>query len=183
MSSARDMTNLILVGPMGAGKSAIGRRLAARFGLEFVDADQEIERRCGATVAEIFAREGESGFRRHEGMVLAELLAGSHRVIATGGGAVLDAGSRASMRSRGFVVHLQVSMERQLARLAGDRTRPLLAGADPAAVLRELAVTRAPLYAEVADLAFDTDAWTDEQAAGRLAELLSTRWHPQGVVA
>lgn len=168
---------------MGAGKTAIGRHLATRLALDFADADREIERRCGDTIAGIFAREGEAGFRRHERAVLAELLAGTGRVIATGGGAVLDADTRALMRSRGFVVHLQVGLERQLARLEGDRTRPLLAERDRAAVLRELSATRAPLYAAVADLAFDTDPWTDEEAADRLAAELSARWLAQGVIA
>ncbi|TWT21191.1 shikimate kinase [Luteimonas marina] len=168
--------NLVLVGPMGAGKSSIGRRLAGRFGLDFVDADREIEARTGASIPTIFECEGETGFRAREAATLAELLARDGLVVATGGGAVLDAGSRRQMRERGFVVHLQVSLARQLERLARDRSRPLLAGDDRADVLRRLTETRAPLYAEVADLCFDTNNLFPPQATEQLARLLDARW-------
>ena len=172
--------NLVLVGSMGAGKSSIGKRLAGCFGLAFVDADREIEHRTGATIPTIFECEGEAGFRAREATTLAELLQRDGLVIATGGGAVLDAGSRQRMRERGFVVYLQVSLERQLDRLARDRSRPLLAGDDRAQVLRRLAVERAPLYAEVADLCFDTDLLLPSQAATQLARRLQASWtrHP-----
>ena len=168
--------NLVLVGPMGAGKSSIGRRLADRFGLCFVDADREIELRTGATIPTIFECEGEAGFRAREAATLAELLGREGLVIATGGGAVLDAGSRQRMRERGFVVHLQVGPARQLERLARDRSRPLLRNAAREQVLRELGRQRAPLYAEVADLRFDTDPWLPPQASAQLARLLQARW-------
>lgn len=169
-------SNLVLVGPMGAGKSSIGRRLAGRFGLDFVDADREIEARTGAAIPTIFECEGEAGFRAREAATLADLLQREGLVIATGGGAVLDAGSRRHMRERGFVVHLQVSLPRQLERLARDRSRPLLAGDDREDVLRRLSEARAPLYAEVADLCFDTDALLPPQAAAQLAHLLDAQW-------
>lgn len=168
--------NLVLVGPMGAGKSSIGKRLAGHFGLAFVDADREIEARTGTSIPTIFECEGEAGFRAREAATLAELLAGSGLIIATGGGAVLDAGNRQRMRERGFVVHLQVSLPRQLERLARDRSRPLLAGVDREAVLRRLTQQRAPLYAEVADLGFDTDAHLPPQASAALARLLDAQW-------
>ena len=168
--------NLVLVGPMGAGKSSIGKRLAGRYGMVFLDADREIEVRTGATIPTIFECEGEAGFRAREAATLAELLAGDRQIIATGGGAVLDAGSRALMRRRGFVVHLQVSLDRQLERLARDRSRPLLASGDRAQVLHRLTRERAPLYAEVADLVFDTDMLFPPQAAAQLARLLDARW-------
>ncbi len=168
--------SLVLVGPMGAGKSSIGRRLAERFGLTFVDADREIEAHTGATVTTIFECEGEPGFRARESAVLAELLAHAGRVIATGGGAVLDAGNRRLLRERGYVVYLHVGLEQQAARLLRDRTRPLLAGDDRDAVLHRLAGTREPLYAEVADLRFDTDALAPAEAASRLGHLLETCW-------
>src|SRR5690606_928392 len=120
--------NLVLVGPMGAGKSSIGKRLASRFGLVFVDLDREIETRTGATIPTIFECEGEPGFRARESATLVDLLQREGLVIATGGGAVLDAGSRQRMRARGFVVYLQVSLARQVERLARDRSRPLIAG-------------------------------------------------------
>jgi len=168
--------NLVLVGPMGAGKSSIGKRLAERFGLLFVDADREIEARTGATVTTIFECEGEPGFRARERATLAELLAQEGVVIATGGGAVLDADNRHLLRDRGYVVYLHVAVEQQIARLARDRTRPLLAGDDREAVLRRLAATRGPLYLEIADLRFDTNALAPADAASRLGHLLETRW-------
>ena len=168
--------NLVLVGPMGAGKSSIGKRLAGRFGLVFVDADREIELRTGATIPTIFECEGEAGFRAREAATLAELLLGSDQVIATGGGAVLDASSRQCMRTHAFVVYLQVSLARQLERLARDRSRPLIAGDDREQVLERLTRQRAPLYAEVADLCFDTDQLFPPQAAAQLARMLRAQW-------
>ena len=112
--------NLFLIGPMGAGKSSIGRRLAERFGMPCVDLDAEIERRTGASVATIFEIEGEAGFRRRESDLLAELTARNAIVLATGGGAVLAPANRTLLRERGFVVWLQASVEQQLQRLARD---------------------------------------------------------------
>ena len=168
--------NLILIGPMGAGKSCIGRRLAERYGLRLADADREIEQRTGASVTMIFECEGEAGFRARERAALAELLAGDGVLLATGGGAVLDPGNRRLLRERGFVVHLHVAPEQQLERLARDRTRPLLARDDRDAVLRELALVREPLYAEIADLRFDTAQLCAAEATAQLAQQLETRW-------
>ncbi|KLI98850.1 shikimate kinase [Luteimonas sp. FCS-9] len=172
--------NLVLVGPMGAGKSSIGRRLAARFGLAFVDVDHEIEVRTGATIATIFDCEGEAGFRAREQAALAAVLEGERRIVATGGGAVLDADNRRRMRARGFVVHMHADVETQLARLARDRARPLIAGDDRAGVLHRLAQARAPLYAEVAHLRFDTGAYGCPEAAAALGHLVETHWRPPG---
>ena len=168
--------NLVLVGPMGAGKSSIGRRVAERFGLRFVDLDEEIERRTGASVTTIFDCEGEAGFRAREHAALAACLELDGQLVATGGGAVLDARNRALMRARGFVVHLQVGVPAQLRRLARDRSRPLLATGDREPVLQRLASEREPLYREVADLGFDTGQDTASGAAARLAEMLGHRW-------
>ena len=168
--------NLVLVGPMGAGKTSIGKRLAERLGLDFVDADREIEAHTGASVATIFDCEGEVGFRARERALLAELLQTTGRVIATGGGAVLDAGSRVLLRERGYVVHLHADVAAQIARLSRDRTRPLLQRPDREAVLQQLAEARAPLYAEVADLRYDTDQQSCSEAAAALAGLLAARW-------
>lgn len=181
-------SNLILVGPMGSGKSCIGRRLAERFGLRLLDADREIELRAGTSVTTIFECEGEAGFRARESATLAELLVQDDVLIATGGGAVLDPDNRRLLRERGFVVHLQVSVEQQLERLARDRSRPLLARGDREQVLRDLAAKRAPLYADVADLQFDTDLLTTVDATDRLAEVLDSQWQrprlrPQGATA
>jgi shikimate kinase len=168
--------NLVLVGPMGSGKSSIGRRLAERFGLAFFDADREIEAQAGASVATIFECAGESGFRAREQVVLAGLLASEGAVSATGGGAVLDPRLRPLLHERGFVVHLHVDIPQQLARLARDRSRPLLASDDREAVLRRLADIREPLYAEIADLRFDTAAMGAAETAAKLGHLLDARW-------
>ncbi|GAB3377898.1 shikimate kinase [Lysobacter fragariae] len=175
--------NLVLVGPMGAGKTSVGQRLAERFGLQLLDADRAIERDTGASVSALFEREGEAGFRARERAMLAQLLAREGIVLSTGGGAVLDADNRALLRARGFVVHLKVGVDQQLQRLARDTTRPLLARPDREQVLRDLAAVRAPLYAQVADLEFDTDPLTDEAAAALLGDLLHTHWQRHGATA
>jgi shikimate kinase len=144
--------NLFFVGPMGAGKTTVGRRVAARLGLAFHDLDHEIEAHTGAAIPLIFDVEGESGFRQREETVLAELAARSNLVVSTGGGAVLSAANRRCLRERGFVVYLETTVEQQLARLARDRNRPLLAAPNRRERLLELAAVRDPLYREVADL-------------------------------
>jgi shikimate kinase len=144
--------NLFFVGPMGAGKTTIGRRVADRLGLDFHDLDHEIEEHTGATIPLIFELEGESGFRQREQAVLAELAARSGVVLSTGGGAVLSAANRRCLHERGFVVYLETSVDQQIARLARDRSRPLLAAPNRRERLLELAAVREPLYREVADL-------------------------------
>lgn len=168
--------NLVLIGPMGAGKTSIGKRLAERFGLAFIDADREVEAHTGVSVATIFDCEGETGFRERERSTLAELLAGDGAVIATGGGAILHADSRALMRQRGFVVHLHVAVEGQLQRLARDRSRPLIQRDDREATLHRLAEAREPLYAQTADLRFDTQDMSPADATCQLARMLAERW-------
>lgn len=173
MESAR---NLVLVGAMGAGKSSIGKRLAERMGLRFVDADRDIELRTGASIGTIFDCEGEAGFRQRERAALLELLGGHDQVIATGGGVVLDADNRRDLRERGFVVWLQVDTPTQLRRLSRDRSRPLLQREDREQVLEGLAAARTPLYAQIADLAFDTAGMGCADAARALALRLRDAW-------
>lgn len=168
--------NLVLVGPMGAGKTSIGKRLAQRLGLAFVDADHRLEEITGAPVPVIFECEGEAGFRQREAQLIDELCTGHDQLIATGGGAVLAPENRRRLRERGFVVYLQVSIDQQLERLARDRTRPLLAGGDKRARLEALATVRSPLYSELADLAFDSDGLAVTVAADRLAILIEAQW-------
>ncbi|HET8818196.1 MAG TPA: shikimate kinase [Xanthomonadaceae bacterium] len=168
--------NLVLVGPMGAGKTSIGKRLAERLDLAFADSDRAVEAQTGVRVATIFDCEGEAGFRARERASLAALLAGEGRLVATGGGAILHPATRDLMRARGFVVHLRVGIDEQLDRLAHDRTRPLIAGDDREAVLRRLAAEREPLYAALADLSFDTDGLGPAEACARLGHLLDSRW-------
>ncbi len=168
--------NLVLVGPMGAGKSSIGKRLSTRLGLEFVDADQLIEQRAGARVPMLFELEGEPAFRAREESLLGELLQGQERVIATGGGAVLSAASRERMRRRAFVVYLKLGVDGQLQRLARDSNRPLLAGGDRRQTLQALARVRNPLYEEVADMVFAADGLAVGAATSRLHELVQSQW-------
>lgn len=168
--------NLVLVGPMGAGKSSIGKRLAQALSLDFVDADRELETRTGASVSDIFACEGEAGFRQRESALLAKLLQRRDQLIATGGGVVVAVENRALLRSSACVVHLDVSVAGQLARLSRDRSRPLLQRDDREAVLTRMAADRAPLYAEVADLRFDTEGCTPEQACSVLLPRIRQVW-------
>ena len=168
--------NLVLVGPMGAGKSSIGKRLAQRLGLVFVDADHRLEEVTGAPVPLIFECEGEAGFRVRESQLIAELMRERGQLVATGGGAVLSAQNRQLLRAHGFVVYLKVSVEQQLQRLARDRTRPLLATDDKQGRLEALATTRGALYEEVADLVFDSDGLAVATACDRVGDLVQSRW-------
>lgn len=150
--------NIFLIGPMGAGKSTIGRQLARQLHLEFFDSDQEIERRTGADIAWVFELEGEEGFRTREEKVIEELTENTGIVLATGGGSIMSKESRNRLSARGVVVYLQTTIEKQLARTQRDKRRPLIADADdPRAVLENLAAVRNPLYEEIADIIIRTD--------------------------
>jgi shikimate kinase len=149
--------NIILVGPMGSGKSAVGRLLAQRLDLALVDSDAEIEARTGVEIAYIFEREGEAGFRSREAEVLDDITQRQGVLVATGGGAVLDEGTRERLRSRGCVVYLRTSVDQQLARTRRSALRPLLMSPDPRGTLERLMGQRAALYEEVADVIVDTD--------------------------
>jgi len=148
-------SNLILIGPMGVGKTTHGKWLARQLGKTFIDLDANIENRTGASIADIFELEGEAGFRRRESEALARALSEDGQVIATGGGAVLNEDNRTLMRQRGLVVHLHIPPEQQLQRLANDRKRPLLQSEDRAARLQQLFEVRTPLYRACADLSLD----------------------------
>ena len=149
--------NIFLVGPMGAGKTTVGRRLAQLLQRQFIDSDKEIERRTRADIPTIFELEGEAGFRRREKAVIAELTRRQGIVLATGGGAVLDADNRRCLVSRGIVIYLSTSVDEQLRRTRYSDHRPLLQTPDPQARLAELLSVREPLYREVADLVITTD--------------------------
>jgi shikimate kinase len=149
--------NLFLIGPMGAGKSAVGRHLARLMHLDFVDSDEEIEGRTGVDISFIFEKEGEEGFRKREVKMIDELSQRQGIVLATGGGAVLDAGSRSHLGARGFVVYLHTTVQQQLDRTHRGRKRPLLEEGDQMSVLEALMAVRDPLYREIADLTIETD--------------------------
>ncbi|MFO7639823.1 MAG: shikimate kinase AroK [Candidatus Competibacteraceae bacterium] len=149
--------SIFLIGPMGAGKTTIGRRLALALRREFLDSDQEIEQRAGASIPLIFDLEGESGFRLREKAVIAELTQRPEIVLATGGGAILDLENRRCLTGRGLVVYLRASVDEQLRRTRQDDNRPLLQTADPRARLAELFEQRDPLYREAADWTISTE--------------------------
>jgi shikimate kinase len=149
--------SIFLIGPMGSGKSAVGRLLARMVDAAFYDSDAEIERRTGVDISYIFEREGEVGFRQREREVIDELTQREHVVLATGGGAVVLAENRRHLAERGYVVYLEASVEQQVRRVHYARHRPLLVNVDPAVKLKELMNERASLYIGIADLTVPTD--------------------------
>jgi shikimate kinase len=149
--------SLFLTGPMGAGKSTIGRQLSKRLSKEFHDSDHEIEARTGVDIPLIFELEGEAGFRKREQAIIEELTRIPDIILATGGGAILDPENRRNLSTRGRVIYLHASVNQQLKRTRRDRNRPLLQTADPRAKLEELMAIRDPLYREIADVIIETD--------------------------
>ncbi|CAM5186738.1 Shikimate kinase OS=Castellaniella defragrans OX=75697 GN=aroK PE=3 SV=1 [Castellaniella defragrans] len=166
---------VFLVGMMGAGKTTVGRQLAAALGREFVDLDQAIEARCGVRVATIFDIEGEAGFRRREAAALDEYSRTPGVVLATGGGAVLAEGNRALLKARGCVVYLRAGVDELYRRVARDRNRPLLHTPDPRQRLTDLIAQRERLYDEVADITLDTADQPVTQVLRALLPLLQAR--------
>jgi shikimate kinase len=162
---------LIFIGLPGSGKSSVGRQVARRLGLTFVDSDQEIERRIGESISSFFAAHGEEAFRDLEQRVIAELAA-AEGVIATGGGAVLRPANREVLRSAGTVIYLRSTPEDLLRRVRHDTKRPLLQVADPLARLRELHTQRDPLYCETAHFTVDTGRPSVSTLAGRIVSQL-----------
>jgi len=148
--------NIFLIGPMGAGKTTIGRHLATLLHKRFVDVDHEIERRTGVTIPVIFEIEGEAGFRRRESTLLTELSQDEDIVMATGGGAVLMEENRRILKERGTVVYLHADIDTLVERTRRDRNRPLLQTEDPRGKIEELLRQREPIYREVADVVVDT---------------------------
>lgn len=165
--------NIFLVGPMGAGKSTIGRELADKLHLEFFDSDQEIERRTGADIAWVFDLEGEDGFRKREASVIEDLTEMQGIVLATGGGSVISDHVRNRLSARGVVVYLETTIDKQVARTQRDRRRPLLqTSEEPRTVLENLATTRNPLYEEIADIIVQTDDQSAKIVANKIVERL-----------
>jgi shikimate kinase len=164
--------SIVLVGLMGAGKTNIGKRLAARLHLPFVDADHEIEAAAGETIEEIFAKRGEAVFREGERRVIGRLLEQPVQVIATGGGAFMDPQTRAAIRERGISLWLRAELELLVARVARRSNRPLLKEGEPRAVLARLMALRHPVYAE-ADLVVDSIDGPPEATVARVVEALN----------
>jgi shikimate kinase len=160
--------NIFLIGPMGSGKTSLGRRVAPKLGYDFIDLDEELEKRCGVEVAVIFDIEGEQGFRQRESKLLAEVAAGCRQLIATGGGSVLAEHNREVIRASGIVVWLRTSVDQQIRRLERDKRRPLLAAPDRRQRLTALAEQRNPVYAALADAVFESKNRPLVQMAGAL---------------
>ncbi|BBK45096.1 hypothetical protein STVA_51160 [Allostella vacuolata] len=169
---------LVLVGLMGAGKTSVGRRIAQRLGLSFIDADAEIEAAAGCTIAEIFARHGEAAFRDGERRVIARLLEEPVHILATGGGAFMDPATRASIRARGISLWLRAELDVLVRRVARRTHRPLLNQGDPKEILTRLMTIRYPVYAE-ADIIVDSlDAPTETTVERCMAALSAYVAHP-----
>ncbi len=164
--------NLFLIGPMGAGKSAVGRQLARMLHMTFVDSDDEIEARTGVDIPFIFEKEGEDGFRQREARVIDELSTREGIVLATGGGAVMYPQNRSCLGARGFVVYLFTTVDQQVARTRKGRERPMLANGDSREILDELMTIRDPLYREIADLTVQTDGRKVKAVAEEIIEKL-----------
>ena len=163
---------VFLVGPMGAGKSTIGKYLAPRLNLDFADTDSEIEKRSGADIPWIFDVEGEDGFRKREQQVVEEMTLWDNVLLATGGGVVVRPQNRRVLAARGFVIYLHASVEEQVRRTHRDRRRPLLQNGDPEEVLRALMIERDQHYREIADHVITTDDCSPRTVAQRLVREL-----------
>ena len=166
--------SIVLIGMMGVGKSSIGRRLGARLGIPFVDADAEIEKAAGMSVADIFSRHGEADFRSGEARVIARLLEGGPQVLATGGGAVMNAATRAAIKTKGVSIWLNAELEVLMRRISKRKhERPMLQTADPAATLRDLLASRAPVYAQ-SDLTVQSREVPHDAIVSEIVTLLAT---------
>ncbi|WP_297308537.1 shikimate kinase AroK [Neptuniibacter sp.] len=166
--------NIFLVGPMGAGKSTIGRILSQELKLEFVDSDREIEARAGADIPWIFDVEGESGFRDREEAVIKDLSQQQLIVLSTGGGAVIRPENRTALQANGTVVYLQTSVDQQLDRTSRDKNRPLLQTDNPREVLEKLMAERHPFYVDAADIVVKTDRRHPKTVASEIVKQLKS---------
>jgi shikimate kinase len=166
---------IVLVGPMGAGKSTIGRQLARELGYRFLDSDRMIEERCGADIPWIFDVEGEDGFRQRESAILRELSGVDASVLATGGGAIMKEENHDWLKRDAVIVYLKASLEQQIERTRKDRNRPLLQNDDPEAVLRRLFELRDPIYSRLADMVMPTDRKSPRLVVRQIVNRLNPR--------
>ena len=165
--------NIFLIGPMGAGKSTIGRQLAQMLGMEFMDSDSVIEERAGADIDWIFDVEGEVGFRKREERIINELTQGQGVVLSTGGGSILSKENRNVLSARGIVIYLETTVDKQFERTQRDKKRPLLQDAEnPRQVLEDLAKIRNPLYEEIADITLPTDEQNAKVMVNQIVDLI-----------
>lgn len=171
------MTSIFLIGPMGAGKSSVGRSLASKLDYQFYDSDREIEARCGVDIPTIFDYEGEVGFRDREAAMIDELTALPNIVLATGGGAILRDTNRLFLRDRGHVVLLSVELKEQFRRIGLDTKRPLLNTEDPKGRLRSLMEERAPIYKSLAHVEIATDSRRMHHVVTRILRHLKSNGH------
>ena len=167
------MSNIFLVGPMGAGKTTIGKLLASELNYDFVDSDREIEKRTGADISWIFDVEGEKGFRIREANIIKELAEGDRRVIATGGGAVLSDETRQLMRTHGFTAYVTAPLSVLLERTSQDKSRPLLQVEDPEGQFRKILKDREALYKDVANIEVDSHELSSKQIAMKIARAMA----------
>ncbi|HEV2268192.1 MAG TPA: shikimate kinase [Steroidobacteraceae bacterium] len=168
----RGAASIFLIGPMGSGKTAVGRSLARHLGKPFYDSDTEIVRRTGVDISYIFEKEGEAGFREREREAIEALAALRGIVLATGGGAILLAENRRLLADRGCVVYLETSVGQQTERVQHGRSRPLLSNVDPAIRLKELMALRDPLYRSIADITVTTDGRRVKSVAEDIVRLI-----------
>lgn len=168
------MRSFFLVGPMGSGKTSVGRQLARKLSYKFFDSDREIEERCGVDIPTIFEYEGEQGFREREEAVLEELTTKSGIVLATGGGSILRESNRQRLSSRGYVILLSVEIKEQLRRVALNNSRPLLHTEDPEQRLRDIMQQRAPFYQSVANVEISTDSSRMQNVVNKIMRHIKT---------
>lgn len=172
MLNMAEKRNIFLIGPMGAGKSTIGRQLAQQLHMEFLDSDSVIEQRTGADISWVFDVEGEDGFRKREANIIDELTQEQGIILATGGGSVINKENRNHLSARGIVVYLETTIDKQVARTQRDKKRPLLQNDNPRKTLEDLAAVRNPMYEDIADYTIHTDDQSAKVVASKIISLL-----------
>lgn len=176
--------NIFLIGPMGAGKSTIGRQLAQHLNMDFYDSDQEIEKRTGANIAWVFDIEGELGFRNREKKVISDLTEKKNIVLSTGGGSILSYTSRNFLITRGIVIYLQATIQQQLLRTQFDKKRPLLTNLykSDQYILENLAKERNPLYTSIADITIDTNNLNIKSIIHKILKILKINYNTKNIL-